>query len=194
MSYRLSASRSIPTSTDRSVRSSSQSISSSAKVRVLVPPVAADRVGAVEVGEQEDVEQLGGRSRTERVEALLQSALDLLKIPEAYANSRDRLELLGQTVLSVRRGAPLVLVSGAVHGRRRGMADEGREDVVGLPLVWTDVSARRRRLSARDRALHHGLQETLTPSRSASTSSCSSSLPTNDVMSRGMAIVPPHLA
>jgi hypothetical protein len=34
----------------------------------------------------------------------------------------------------------------------------------------------------------------LTPSRSASTSSCSSSLPTNDVMSRGMAIVPPHLA
>src|SRR5512134_2199109 len=35
---------------------------------------------------------------------------------------------------------------------------------------------------------------TRTPSRSASTSSCSSSLPTNDVMSiLGVAIVPPHL-
>jgi hypothetical protein len=35
-----------------------------------VPPVRADRIGAVEVGEHQDVEQLGAGSGTEGVEAL----------------------------------------------------------------------------------------------------------------------------
>jgi hypothetical protein len=59
--YRLSSSRSIPTRTARIVRSSSQSIRSSAKVRVA--PELSDPVGSLEVGEHEDVEQLGAGSR-----------------------------------------------------------------------------------------------------------------------------------
>jgi hypothetical protein len=70
-----SASRNTPTSTAHSVRSSSQSISSSAKVRVLGFPLAADRVGAVEVGEHQDMEKFGARSGTKGVEALPESAL-----------------------------------------------------------------------------------------------------------------------
>ena len=38
--------------------------------RRRIPLVAADRVGAVEVGEHQDVEQLGAGSGAERVEAL----------------------------------------------------------------------------------------------------------------------------
>jgi len=54
------ASRSIPTNTARSFRSSSQSISNSPKVRCLgVPPERADRVRSVEVREAEDLDQLG---------------------------------------------------------------------------------------------------------------------------------------
>ena len=65
---RPSPSRSIPTSTARSVRSSSQSIRSSAKVRALrVAPELADPVGSLEVGEHQDVEQLGAGSRPEGV-------------------------------------------------------------------------------------------------------------------------------
>jgi hypothetical protein len=53
-------------STARSVRSSSQSINNSAKARLCgVAPELADSVGAVEVGEHEDVEQLGARSGAE---------------------------------------------------------------------------------------------------------------------------------
>jgi hypothetical protein len=67
-----SASHSIPTSTARSVRSSSQSISSSAKARLLwVAPELADPVGAIEVGKHEDAEKLGAGSGAEGVEALL---------------------------------------------------------------------------------------------------------------------------
>jgi len=62
-----SASRSISTSTARSVRSSSQSISNSAKVRVFGSP-SRSRSRRVEVGEQQDVEQLGAGSRPEGVE------------------------------------------------------------------------------------------------------------------------------
>jgi hypothetical protein len=58
----------MPTSTARSVRSSSQSISSSAKAALWVAPEHSDPVGSLEVGEHEDVEQLGAGSRTERVE------------------------------------------------------------------------------------------------------------------------------
>jgi hypothetical protein len=66
-----SASRSIPTSTARSVRSSSQSDQQLGEgSRLGVPPVAADPIGAVEVGEHEDVEQLGATGRPEGVEAL----------------------------------------------------------------------------------------------------------------------------
>jgi hypothetical protein len=35
-----------------------------------VPPVGADRVGAVEVGEHQDVEEFGAGSGAERVQAL----------------------------------------------------------------------------------------------------------------------------
>jgi hypothetical protein len=38
--------------------------------RLRVPPVLSDPVGAVEVGQHQDVEQLGAWSRTERVQAL----------------------------------------------------------------------------------------------------------------------------
>ncbi len=56
----MSAFLSIPTSTARSVRSSSQSISSSAKGAALwVAPELADPVGSLEVGEHQHVEQLG---------------------------------------------------------------------------------------------------------------------------------------
>ena len=69
----------MPTSTARSVRSSSQSIRSSAKVAALrVAPELADPVGSLEVGEHQDVEQLGAGSGTERVEALPESALELV--------------------------------------------------------------------------------------------------------------------
>jgi hypothetical protein len=60
----------MPTSAARSVRSSSQSISRSATVRVFGFPQSAVRVGAIEVGEHEDVEQLGAGSRREGLEAL----------------------------------------------------------------------------------------------------------------------------
>ena len=72
-----SVSRSIPTSTARSVRSSPQSINRSAKARLWVAPEFADPVGPVEVGEHEYVEQLGTGSAAEGVQALLQSALEL---------------------------------------------------------------------------------------------------------------------
>ena len=67
-------SRSIPTSTARSVTSSSQSISSSAKVRLC---------GTVEVGEHQDLERIGAGSRTEGVEALAERLLQLLEGREA---------------------------------------------------------------------------------------------------------------
>jgi hypothetical protein len=63
----------MPTSTALSVRSSSQSISSSAKVRVA--PELADPVGALEVGKHKNVKQLGAGSRAERIQALSESAL-----------------------------------------------------------------------------------------------------------------------
>ena len=61
----------MPTSTARRTRSSSQSISSSAKVRVFgFPQKLADPVGSLEVGEHRDAEQLGAWSGTEGVQAL----------------------------------------------------------------------------------------------------------------------------
>jgi hypothetical protein len=58
----------MPTSTALSVRSSSQSISSSAKVRVA--PELADPVGALEVGKHKNVKQLGAWSGAEGVKPL----------------------------------------------------------------------------------------------------------------------------
>jgi hypothetical protein len=50
--------------------SSSRSISNSPKVRRLrVPPELADPVGAVEIGEAEDVDELGASGRREGLEA-----------------------------------------------------------------------------------------------------------------------------
>jgi hypothetical protein len=60
----------MPTSTARSTRSSSQSISNSAKVRALGVPVRADRIRPVEVGEHQDVEKLGAGSRAESIELM----------------------------------------------------------------------------------------------------------------------------
>jgi hypothetical protein len=54
-------------------------MSSSAKGATLqVAPELADAVGPFEVGEHEDVEQLGAGSRTEGVEAFSESALELI--------------------------------------------------------------------------------------------------------------------
>ena len=59
------ASRSIPTSTARSVRSSSQFDQELGEGPALrVAPELADPVGAVEVGERQDVEQLSAGSGT----------------------------------------------------------------------------------------------------------------------------------
>ena len=62
--------RSIPTSTVRSVRSSSQSMRSSRRSGSWDFPELADPVGAVEVGDHQDVEQPGARSWTEGVRPL----------------------------------------------------------------------------------------------------------------------------
>jgi hypothetical protein len=45
-----------------------------------VPPVRADRIDAIEVGEHEDVEQLGAGSGTERVQALRQQRLEFVDL------------------------------------------------------------------------------------------------------------------
>jgi hypothetical protein len=43
-----------------------------------VAPELADPIGALEVGEHEDVEQLGARSRTEGVQALAEAAFEFI--------------------------------------------------------------------------------------------------------------------
>ena len=43
-----------------------------------VPPVRADRIGPLEVGERQDVEQLGAGSRAECIEAIPKSPLQLV--------------------------------------------------------------------------------------------------------------------
>ena len=65
-------------STALSVRSSSQSISSSAKVPSSVSPRVADPVGPLEVGEHQDVKQLGVGSGAEGLQALLEAALQFV--------------------------------------------------------------------------------------------------------------------
>jgi hypothetical protein len=85
----------MPTSTARSVRSSSQSISSSAKVRVSgCPPELADPIGPVEVGEHQDVEQLGAWSGAEGIEALPLAGARVRPglIPRDYAVTTDHLK------------------------------------------------------------------------------------------------------
>jgi hypothetical protein len=39
-------------------------------LRLGVPPIGADRIGPVEVGEREDLEQLGAEEKGERIKAL----------------------------------------------------------------------------------------------------------------------------
>jgi len=58
--YPRSISARRPNTTARAALSSSRSISNSPKVRVSGAPELADPLGAVEVGEHEDVEQFGG--------------------------------------------------------------------------------------------------------------------------------------
>jgi hypothetical protein len=70
----------MPTSTARSVWSSSQSIRSLANVRLLgVALKLSDPVGSLEVGEHEHVEQLGAGSRPEGVQTLPQPALEFVQ-------------------------------------------------------------------------------------------------------------------
>jgi hypothetical protein len=45
-----------------------------------VPPELADPVGSLEVGERQDVEQLGAGSRPEGVEAFTELSLELLEV------------------------------------------------------------------------------------------------------------------
>jgi hypothetical protein len=60
----LAACRGNPTSTARSVRSSSQSISKSAVGAALrIAPELADPLDAIEIGETEDVEEFGTSRR-----------------------------------------------------------------------------------------------------------------------------------
>jgi hypothetical protein len=68
----------MPTNTARSIRSSSQSIRSSAKKRLCAPELA-DPLGVLEVGEHQDVEQFGAWSRPERVDTLAQGVLHLVE-------------------------------------------------------------------------------------------------------------------
>jgi hypothetical protein len=61
------------------LRSSSQSISSSAKGAALrVTPELSDPVGSLEAGELEDVEKFGSGSQAEGVQALSETALKLV--------------------------------------------------------------------------------------------------------------------
>mgnify|MGYP003547773656 CR=1 FL=1 len=70
----------IPTSTARRTRSSSQSIRSLREGAILrVAPELSDPVGSLEVGEHQDVEQLGAGSRTEGVEALPELSFEVLR-------------------------------------------------------------------------------------------------------------------
>lgn len=69
-SARFSVSLNIPTSTDRSVRSSSKSMSNSPNVRVAAP-VRADHIRTVEVRQHVEVEEFGASRLGEDVETLL---------------------------------------------------------------------------------------------------------------------------
>ena len=72
-------SRSMPTSSARSVRSSSQSIGSSAKARLSGCPQNSPILSArSKSGQHQDVEQLGAGSRTQGFQAFLQPALELV--------------------------------------------------------------------------------------------------------------------
>jgi hypothetical protein len=64
-------------------------IRSSAKGATLrVAPEFADPVGSLEVGEHEDVEQLGARSGAERVETGLESLFEVVWTHEAEPTLR----------------------------------------------------------------------------------------------------------
>jgi hypothetical protein len=55
-----------------------------------VTPELADPLGALEVGEHQDVEQFGAESGTECVEALTQLALDCSRFTGSDASTRRR--------------------------------------------------------------------------------------------------------
>jgi hypothetical protein len=57
-------------------------------MRLLEPSLRQDRVDPLEVGEHEDVEQLGTGSRAEGVEAGTELALDLLRFTGPDASTR----------------------------------------------------------------------------------------------------------
>ena len=73
-------SRSMPTSTARSVRSSSQSISTRRRCGSRGSPELADPVGSLEVGEHQDVEQFRPGERAESIEPLAQLSFDVLQV------------------------------------------------------------------------------------------------------------------
>ena len=81
-----SFSASIPTSTARSVRSFcavDQELGEGATLRIA--PELADPVGSLEVGEHQDVEQLGAGSWAEGVDTFAESALEFVGSHEANA-------------------------------------------------------------------------------------------------------------
>ena len=65
--YRLSSSRSMPTSTARSNQVLLAVDQQGEGAALWVAPELADPVGSFEVGEHQDVEQLGAGNRSERV-------------------------------------------------------------------------------------------------------------------------------
>jgi len=84
--------RSIPTSTARRTRSSSQSIRSSPNSLLSgCPPELADPIGAVEVGETQDVDQFGASRRREGLEVLSEQAcIRTTRHAENVAGAPDR--------------------------------------------------------------------------------------------------------
>jgi hypothetical protein len=56
---------------------------------LLTPRAFADSLGALEVGEHQNVEELGAGGGTEGVEPLAQDPFELLKVHEANASTRE---------------------------------------------------------------------------------------------------------
>jgi hypothetical protein len=73
----------MPTSTARRVRFSSQGSAARRGAALRIAPELSDPVGAVEIGQHEDVEQLGAGSGAERVEAFAEPAVERQRFSSA---------------------------------------------------------------------------------------------------------------
>jgi hypothetical protein len=99
-----------PISTARSVRSSSQSINNSAKVRVFGLPEDLP-IGALEVPEHQDVEELGASSRGKGLQALA-----------------ERLSISEGTARTLVRVGDLLQPRGWVYTSHLRLRSKGREE------------------------------------------------------------------